>query len=129
MTLKCLVQYWFYNFYNNNGNDVLNIGPYRCIGYIGLNSRLFFPNTLSKVIHNLIYVVHSKFILPIYVNPVRTHYVVYELENVAEIVDCINTWNTWRYVCGVVSRCIGIYMHDWRHHNVVYFTPSFCLIF
>ena len=44
------------------------------------------------------YVVKSEFLFPQYVNPIRTHYVVSELKNAVELVDCIDTFDTLSYV-------------------------------
>ena len=76
--------------------------------------------------------VESKFILNQDANPVRTHCVVSELENVLELIDHINTLNAWRYLCDVFCWCVvtcrAIYMCDWRHHSNVSFTPLCQLI-
>ena len=84
------------------------------------------------VIWTVIYIVESKFILNQYANPVRTYYVVSELENAVDIVERINTLNTWRYLCELFCWCVvtwfAIYLCDWIHHNNVLFTPPCRLI-
>ena len=64
------------------------------------------------------YIVDSGFVLPQYINTPWTNYVVSELKNVVELVDCIDKFNTWRYVCNVVYQSMvkyhTIYFCDWR---------------
>ena len=105
-------------FDTNNCNDALNIGPpintldtFDCI-------HVCLLNTLCPVNWNIVYVVESDIVFPRDINSVQTQNVVSELENAVELIDHINTLDTWRYICKILYRCVitchAIYMRDWR---------------
>ena len=68
----------------------------------------------SWVVQNLMYVVESEFLLPRYINPVQTHYVVSELENVVKLIEHIDTSDRLRYkLCLLAHGSVSCYIFVW----------------